>query len=221
MRTKIGTKRLTHLFREVNRQLKSRGLVANVFNFVDASQIISKVNNWNDRDKAIEKGLEKFNNETAKKIANDPQARFGCKGKKKFWYGYKRHVATCMKFGFITKVAATPAHMTDSQGLKYICPEEGVVFADKGYCDKEAGKIMAANGCVNRAILKNNMKGKDFKRDARTSKIRMPGESVFSKQNKKARYKGQSKIQFQCFMQALAFNFKRLIAVNDMFLQRT
>jgi len=54
---------------------------------VDASQIISKVSPWNDRDKAIEKGLEKFNNEMAKK----------------FWYGYKRNLSVCMKLGLLTK----------------------------------------------------------------------------------------------------------------------
>ncbi|MDN3505379.1 MAG: hypothetical protein P0S95_07380 [Rhabdochlamydiaceae bacterium] len=35
---------------------------------------------WNDRDKAIEKGLEKFNNASAKKIATERQARIGLRG---------------------------------------------------------------------------------------------------------------------------------------------
>ncbi|MCK4934908.1 MAG: transposase [Simkaniaceae bacterium] len=191
LRSKIGTKRLAHLFREVNRQLKTRGLIANFFTFVDASSIISKVNLWNDRDKAIEKGLEKF------------------------WYGYKRNVFVCMKFGFISKVAVLPANITDSQALKHICPNQGLVFADKGYCDKSAQSIIRKNQCVSKAILKNNMKGKDLLKDAKISKMRMPFERVFSKQNKRARYKGVEKNQFQGFMQALAFNFKRLIVIND------
>ena len=215
LRSKIGTKRLAHLFREVNRQLKTQGLMANFFTFVDASSIISKVNLWNDRDKAIEKGLEKFNNLTAKKVANDPQARIGCRGKEKFWYGYKRNVSVCMKFGFISKVAVLPANITDSQALKHICPNQGLVFADKGYCDKSAQSIIRKNQCVSKAILKNNRKGKDFIKDAKISKMRMPFERVFSKQNKRARYKGVEKNQFQGFMQALAFNFKRLIVIND------
>lgn len=215
LRTKIGTKRLADLFNRVNEQLKSQGLITAVFNFVDASQIISKISLWSDRDKAIEKGLEKFDNVTAKKVANDPQARIGCKGKEKFWYGYKRNISACMKLGFITKVAVTPANVPDGKALKHICPNEGVVFADKGYCGKGAEKIMKANQCINRAILKNNMKGKDFRRDRIISKQRMPYESIFSKQSKKARYRGIAKTQFQAFMQALAFNFKRLIVVKD------
>lgn len=46
--------------------------------------MISKVALWEERDKALKEGLDK-------------QARFGCKGKNKFWYGYKRNVAACMK----------------------------------------------------------------------------------------------------------------------------
>ena len=142
LRTKIGTKRLAHLFREVNRQIKAKGLIANFFNFVDASQIVSKVNLWEERDRAIEKKLERFNNMTAKAVGSDPQARIGCKGKEKFWYGYKRNVSVCMKFGFITKVAATKANVTDSKALKYVYPDGGVVYCDKGAAlKKEVIKI--------------------------------------------------------------------------------
>ena len=216
LRDKIGTKRLAGLFEAVNRHLKSHGLISDIFHFVDASQIISKVSLWGDRDKAIEAGLEKFNNTTAAKVATDSQARIGCKGSKNYWYGYKRNVSVCMKFGFISKVAVTPANVTDSQALKHVCPKQGVVYADKGYCDQTAGKIMKIKGCENRAILKNNMKNKDFIRDSEISRKRMPFERVFSKQNKRARYRGLCKNQFQGFMQALVFNFKRLISVKNL-----
>jgi len=62
----------------------------------------------------------------------------------------------------ITKVAVTPANITDDQGLKHICPKETVVFADKGYCGKKAFLMMKQNGCTSRAILKNNMKRERF-----------------------------------------------------------
>jgi IS5 family transposase len=105
--------------------------------------------------------------------------------------------------------------VTDSEALKHICPKQGAVYADKGYCDQIAKQTMKINGCENRAILKNNMKEKDFKRDGRISQMRMPFERIFSKQSKRARYRGICKNQFQGFMQALAFNFKRLIAIQD------
>ena len=135
--------------------------------------------------------------------------------KENYWYGYKRSIAACMKFGFVTKVAVTPANITDSQALKHVCPKQGVVYADKGYSDQEAEKTMKSHGCENRSILKNNMKKKDFIRDAKISKKRMPFERVFSKLSKKALYRSVCKNQFQGFMQALAFNFKRLIVVEE------
>ena len=138
LRSKIGTQRLAKLFNKFNAQLKKQGLISEVFCFVDASQIISKVSLWDERDKAIKKGLEKFNNKTAKKVATDSQTRIGSKGNEKYWYGYKRNVAVCMKLGFITKVAITPANISDGKALKHICPKESMVFADKGYCVKEA-----------------------------------------------------------------------------------
>ena len=203
LRKKIGTHRLSKLFNKFNAQLKREGFIAEVFSFVDASQIISKVSLWSDRDKAIEKGLEKFNNKTAKKVAVDAQARIGCKGKEKFWYGYKRNVSVCMKLGLITKVAVTPANVSDDKALRHICPRESMVFADKGYCGKEVIRLMLKRGCVSKVILKNNMKGKDFKRDGWISKRRMPFERVFSKQCKRARYRGIVKNQFQAFMPGL------------------
>jgi IS5 family transposase len=42
----------------------------------------------------------------------------------------------------------------------------------------------------------------------------MPYEGVFSKMDKKARYKGLAKNQWQAFMQATAYNFKRLLKID-------
>ena len=64
------------------------------------------------------------------------------------------------------------------------------------------------------AILKENMIGKNRDKDRFLTKLRMPYEGVFSRVNKKVRYRGLAKAQFQGFMQALAFNLKRLIKVG-------
>jgi IS5 family transposase len=79
---RIGTSRLGELFNLINDKLRSKGLVSNIFTFVDASTMISKLALWDERDKALKAGEENH------------------------WYGYKRNVAVCMKNGFITKVTA-------------------------------------------------------------------------------------------------------------------
>ena len=119
-----------------------------------------------------------------------------------------------MKNGLITKTAATTAKVSDDKGLKHVCPKGGMVLGDKAYCLKEAQKTMKRNGCHSGAILKNNMKGKDHKKDGFLTRLRMPYEGVFSKMNKRVRYKGIAKVQFQVLMQAMVHNFKRLIKID-------
>jgi IS5 family transposase len=214
LRRKIGTEKLGKLFNKFGDKLREKGLISNAFTFVDASKMISKVSLWDERDRAIAEGAEKLNNQNIKKYAFDKDADYGCKGKDKYWHGYKRHVAVCMKQGFITKTAATKASLPDAKGLKHICPRGGMVVADKGYCTKAAQKTIKANDCHSGAILKENMKGKIRGKDRFLTKLRMPYEGVFSKMDKKSRYKGLAKNQFQAFMQALVHNLKRLIKIE-------
>ena len=121
-RKRLGTGRLMDIFSQVSNSLRELGLIREIFTFVDASQLISKLTTWDDRDRAIKQGLEQFNNETAGKVAADKQARFGCKGKNKYWFGYKEHVSVDMQSGLINKIAATPAGVTDAQVFGMFVP---------------------------------------------------------------------------------------------------
>ncbi len=213
-RKRIGTKNLMAVFSHVQESLKAMGLLKEVFTFVDASQLVSKLTTWDDRDKAIQMGLEEFNNQTASKVAVDPQARFGCKGGSKYWYGYKEHVSVDMQSGLINKIAATSAEVTDAQGIKHVCPKGGAVYADKGYCVSPAPSTLKRNGCHDATIKKNNMKVKNRDKDRWISGIRSPYERVFSGRNKQVRYKGLKKVQFQVGIRALVFNLKRLMVLE-------
>lgn len=213
-RSRIGTKGLMELFNQVRASLISMGLIREVFTFVDASQLVSKLTTWDERDKAIKAGLEKFNNKTASKVAADKQARFGCKGNNKFWYGYKEHASVDMQSGLINKIAATSAEVTDAQGLENVCPKSGAVYADKGYCVSPAKITLKRNGCHDATIKKNNMKAKNKDKDRWISGIRSPYERVFAHRNKRVRYKSLAKVQFQVGVRALCFNLKRLLVLG-------
>lgn len=213
-RKKIGTNILSKLFENLRDQLKAQGYMNEVFTFVDASHLIAKASLWEERDEALKQKYEKLNNEILPKVAHDKQARIGCKGKNKYWYGYKKHVSVDMQSGMINKVAVTPANVTDAQGLKNVCPSQGAIYADKGYCVAPAKQIAARKGCHLAAIKKNNMKGKNLDQDRWYSKIRAPYERVFSVDPKRVRYKGVAKNQFAVFMQAICFNLKRLLVIS-------
>ena len=211
-RAKIGTKVMSKLFAKMRDQLRSQGYMNEVFSFVDASHLVSKASLWEERDEAIRKRYEQLNNQTLPKVAKDKQARFGCKGNKKFWYGYKEHVSVDTQSGLINKIAITPANVTDAQGLKHVVPRQGAVYGDKGYCVKPARDIMEKRGLHNATIKLNHMKEKDRDKDRWLTKIRAPYERVFSKRNSRVKYQGIAKNQFWAFGRAMVYNLKSLVA---------
>jgi IS5 family transposase len=215
LRKRIGTKGVADVFNFVVDQMRTNEIVGSAFTFIDATTIVTKTALWAERDRAQKEGIEKLNNENVSKYSADSQARFGSKGKKKFWFGYKRNVAADMKSGAITKVAITAANKSDSAALKHVCPKEGMVFADKGYCGKGVENELQKRGCHSGVIKKDNMKNKDTRKDKWLMRIRMPFESVFSKLERKSRYRGLMKVQYQGFMEAIAHNLKCWIKIID------
>src|SRR3990167_1152942 len=184
-RKKIGTNVLSKIFTDLRDQLKQQGLMNEVFSFVDASHLIAKANLWEERDKAIAEKYEKLNNENVSNFSVDVQAKIGCKGKNKFWYGYKQHISVDMQTGLINKIAITPANVTDSSSFKHVCPSQGACYLDKGYCINPAPKIAKSKGIHLAAIQKNNMKEKNKDRDRWYSGIRSPYERVFSQRERR------------------------------------
>lgn len=209
LRKRIGPKRLAEIFDKTNEEMKKKGLFGEMFTFIDASSIITKTALWEERDKAIKANEEKLNNAVVNKYTADKQAKWGAKSKNNVWFGYKRHNAVDMRFGLIKKVAATPANIPDYKAVKNIVPKQGMVFMDKGYDYKEADLWVKANNCAPAILRKNNNKQKNKDLDKWRSKVRMPFESTFSKQRKKAKYRGIKKITFQCFAEAIAYNLKK------------
>jgi IS5 family transposase len=211
-RNLIGTKQMGNLFGEVKRQMQAKNYCSEVFTFVDSSALISKLSLWEERDKAITAGYEKLNNEVLQKVSADPEAKIGAKSNKKFWYGFKKHVAVDMQSGMITRVAVTPANVADADGARHILPRSGAVTGDKGYVG--AIREMLRRGLHPMVIKRNNMKDKNADLDRWLTKLRCPYEGTFSKQNKRVRYKGLVKNQGAEFLYAIAFNFHRLLVLS-------
>src|SRR3989344_1293060 len=213
LRKRIGSEKLAEIFHKVNEAMKEKNLFGEVFTFLDASSIITKTALWKERDKAIAEGERKLNNAIVNNYTADKDAKWGAKSKTNVWFGYKRHNAVDMKCGLIDKVAVTPANTPDYKAVKYIAPKKGMVFMDKGNDYKEADKCIYDNGGIPATLRKNNNKQKNFDLDKWRSKIRMPFESTFSKQNKRAKYRGQTKVLFQCLAEALVYNLKKAVRI--------
>ena len=119
-----------------------------------------------------------------------------------------------MQSGLINKVAVTPANVTDNKGFKHVCPNDGAVYADKGYCLEDSHRAAKIKNVHLVAIKKNNMKDKNKDLDRWVTKIRSPYERVFSKDNKRVRYVGIAKNQFAEFMKAICFNLRRVTVIK-------
>lgn len=214
IRTLLGANRVGKIFRLIVEKAEDQRIVRNVFTFVDATAIKTKETTWAERDAALADGAKALNNGNVENYSADKDARFGCKGKNKFWFGYKKHVGVDMGSGLIKKVAVTPANVPDQDGFKHICPTGGAVSGDKAYCLAAAQQAMKANNCHSMAIVKDNMKIKNKDKDRWLTKIRAPFENVFSKDETRARYRGIGKVQLQAFLESIVFNVKRLVAIN-------
>jgi len=213
LRKRIGSEKLAEIFHKTNEAMKKKNLFGEVFTFIDASSIITKTALWDERDKAIADGEEKLKNAIINNYTADKDAKWGAKSKSNIWFGYKRHNAVDMRYGLIGKVAVTPANTPDYKAVKDIVPKQGMVFMDKGYDYQEADQWIKENNCVPATLRKNNNKQKNFDLDSWRSKVRMPFESTFSKQRKRAKYRGQTKVTFQCLAEAMVYNLKKAVRI--------
>lgn len=213
LRKRIGPNRLAEIFAKTNEAMKKKNLFGEMFTFIDASSIVSKTALWEERDRAIAAGQEKLNNAVVNDYTADKDAKWGAKSKTNVWFGYKRHNAVDMRFGLITKVVVTPANVPDFKAVKDIVPNQGMVFMDKGYDYNEVDRRIRANNCIPATLRKNNNRQKNHDLDRWRSGVRMPFESTFSKQNKRAKYRGQLKVAFQCLAEALVYNLKKAVRI--------
>jgi IS5 family transposase len=214
-RNKLGVDEIEKLFDACREQLKEKGHMQEIFTFVDATALVSKLQMWEEKDKAIAEGYEKFNNEIIDKYAKDKDVRIGAKSKTKFWFGFKKFLSMDMNSGMINKVKVTKANVTDdnADAVKAVLPSQGAVTGDKGFVG--AIPVIESNNCHPMIILKDNMKEKNKDKDRFISKIRAPYEGAFSKQTKRTRYKGADKNHAAECLYAIAFNFRRLLVLES------
>lgn len=212
-RDRLGADNLAKIFSQINQILRDKGLIGDTFSFVDASAIVTKAALWQERDQALAQGEQKLNNANVQKYAADKEAKWGCKGKDRYWFGHKRHTCVDMKQGLITKVAVTPANIGDDKGFVKVCPDQGAALMDKIYDTQAVAAEAKRRGVACRAIKKNNHSTKNPDLDRFLSRLRMPFEEVFSKLRLRARYRGVVKVQFQALAEAIAHNLKRLVVV--------
>ena len=94
-------------------------------------------------------------------MALDKQAWRSCKGKNKYWYGYKGNVSVDMQWGLTNKIATTPASVTDAQEVQHICPSQASVYGDQGLLNGAFPQNSGSTRLPFTRIKRNNMKNKN------------------------------------------------------------
>ena len=215
MRTNIGAKRVSALFTKMVDDAVDRKIIKKLESFVDASAIRRKEAEWAKRDREIEEEQKQLGNKPgAKKFSADKEARWGCKGHKKYWFGYKRHVSVDTSSGLIEKIAVTPANVNDANAFPLVCPWEKRILADRGYDTWVVRGTMKKKGCIDGVMRLTRRKDFDKQRNKELSKRRAPWEHVFSKMSRRTRYMGVEKTWLQALFEGIAHNLKRLVVLE-------
>lgn len=89
LRKRLCTKSVADTFKAIVTAFEHREWVSDIFQFFYSTAIITKNALWEERDRAIADGEKGLDNQDVKYYASDKDARPGCKGKNKFWFGYK------------------------------------------------------------------------------------------------------------------------------------
>jgi IS5 family transposase len=232
MRKAMGPENILVMFNKMVEDAQLKKILKRFESFVDASAIRRKEAEWAKRDRqreeeeqqmkeegeqfrkeqAEEKIKERANTpENVKKYSADTEARWGCKGKKKYWFGYKRHVCVDTASGLIERIAVTPANTPDAHAFPLVCPWGKRILADRGYDTFLVRDTMKKKGCIDRVMRLTKRKDFNAQRNKDLSRRRSPWEMVFAHTNKRTRYMGLKKTFLQVIMEAIVYNLKRLV----------
>ena len=219
---------LQKLLDEVNKQLQAQGKLVKKGCIVDASIISSSAHPTKlvDIEKVSEDRHENDSQDVPVKVSysHDEDAAWTKKGKQ-YFYGYKMHIATDSKDGFILAGHVTPANRSDTLELDTVLerssmPEKSRTFADKGYTSASNREMLRQrklkNGIMDKAARNRNLTQRQKQRNRLISAVRGTVERTFGTLKQvyglsRASYIGMVKVELELLLSAIAFNLKKAL----------
>jgi IS5 family transposase len=154
-----------------------------------------------------------------KQSRRDPDARWGKKGRQAH-FGYKLHIAVDHNRRIVRAHKLTAANLTDCEiGPELVQPDGGAHYADKGYASQPMRDKLAqhhlADGVMQLGTKHYDLRPASRRRNKTLAGIRGFVEGVFgeTKQRmglRRARYRGITKVAFECHLVLFCFNLKTL-----------
>lgn len=212
------------LLHEINIQLEQQNLLVKSGAIVDASMVESSR-----RPRRIVQEIPEDRNESEAegvsheiKYSSDIDAKWLKKGKK-YYYGYKIHVAVDAAKGFILGGHITGANVSDMTELEQVITKSRIdqgtlIFADKGYSSKSNREYIESNNMIDGIMFKaarnKPLTEAEKNHNSVISKCRYKIERTFGnlKQHHgftRMRYLGLAKAEMEFLLKAMAFNIKK------------
>src|SRR3989344_1913638 len=160
---------LDEIWDELHRQMEEKGIKTSKGVMQDAAFVVAPPGKTNSGMKDRGRGQPSTRNE---------DGSWSKKGSKNY-FGYKKHLKTCLKTGIIKVIAVTTARTSDCN-LDLANPDE-VVYRDRGYSQRTKAK---GNGTMKRTAKGRKLTPKDYLRNKRIVKIKAPGERPFAVMHK-------------------------------------
>ena len=225
---------LDKLLDMINGQIGGKGLLVREGAVVDASvvesqrkprKVIDVITEDRAEDDAEEPG-DACSDEPSVKISysDDEEAGWLHKGRRAF-YGYKIHVATDSRDGFLLGGHVTPANHSDTGELERLVDSVRLrrgayVFADKGYTSARNRDVLherkLRDGIMDRATRSGPLNRIEQTRNRLISGVRPLVERAFGTLKRgygfaRARYIGIEKVEAELKLIAMAFNLKKAL----------
>ena len=160
-----GDNTIDEIWDELHRQMEEKGIKTSKGVMQDAAFVVAAPGKTNSGMKDRGRGEPTTRNE---------DGSWGKKGSKSY-FGYKKHIKTCLKTGIIKTVGVTTASTADCN-LDLADPDE-IVYRDRGYSGKTKAK---GNGTMKRASKNKKLSPKEWLRNKRIMKKKAPGERPFA-----------------------------------------
>jgi len=154
--------------------------------------------------------------------SRDSEARWTVKGSRSY-YGYKAHVSTDNKHGFVLSAHVSAANVYDGHRLPRLVEdsqldEGSLVIADKGYCSEANRAYLAENefldGIMRKAARNRALSEAERAYNKVLSRMRAKVERVFGTLKsaygfRRSRYIGIAKVEAELLLKSIAFNLKK------------
>lgn len=193
------------LFSELSRQLDAKGLKVREGTLIDATLITSAARRPRmDEDKIS---------------PTDPDARFGANNeRRRFSFGYKGHIAVDAGSMTIDSWKLTPANVQEVTVAAELLPDEGAVYADRGYdaefLHAELARRGLDDGIIRRRRRNETLTRRQIARNHKLSLKRRVVEAVFGTLKRsygfhRMRYFNKVRNDIAFGLACMAFNLRR------------